>query len=230
MTFLSPQSKEIHVQPGESLPALVNTMAQLRESCPWDAKQTHESLLEYLVEEAYEVVEAIESSDDVALREELGDLLLQVIFHSHIASETQSWNVDDVIAGINDKLIRRHPHVFADEVVDSPADVEVNWHVRKQREKGRDSVTDGIPATLPALMRAAKVHARSVNVPLPLLTPNSALIMENVSEPEQLGALLFDLVGLAQQRGWDAEGALRQAINSRIADIRSIEGQSSPTS
>ena len=218
------------MQPGESLPALTATMAQLRESCPWDAKQTHTSLLEYLIEEAYEVVEAIESSDDVALREELGDLLLQVIFHAHIASETHNWNVDDVIEGINDKLIRRHPHVFADEEFNSAAAVEVNWHARKQQEKGRDSVTEGIPSALPALLRAAKLQARSAHLDLPPLTANAQDILDVMSEPDELGALLFDLVGLAQQRGWDAEGALRQVIHSRIAEIRSIEGVASPTS
>ena len=141
---------------------LVSVMDQLRSpgGCAWDAEQTHESLLEYLVEETYETVEAIELQDRVGLREELGDVLLQVVFHSRIAQEdpTDPWNIEDVAQGIVEKLIRRHPHVFLDG--DNP-DANLNWHESKAKEKGRESVTDGIPAQLPALLYAAKVIARS---------------------------------------------------------------------
>ena len=132
--------------------------------CPWDAEQTHESLVEYLVEEAYETVEAIETDDDDALREELGDLLLQVVFHARIAQEhDEPWTVDDVAAGIVDKLVARHPHVFADGDATTAAQVEENWQTLKNAEKGRESVTDGVPVALPVARprrQAAQALAR----------------------------------------------------------------------
>ena len=131
--------------------------------CPWDARQTHHSLVEYLLEEAYETVEAIESGTRDDLREELGDLLLQVVFHSRIAQEDPAspWNIDDVARDISAKLIRRHPHVFGEQSGDitTAEQVESQWHELKAREKGRDSVTEGIPESLPALLRAGKVLA-----------------------------------------------------------------------
>ena len=155
---------------GERLLDLVSVMDRLRSpgGCPWDAEQTHRSLVEYVVEEAYELVEAIENEDDEGIREELGDLLLQVVFHARIAEEkvAKPWNVDDVAQGIVDKLIRRHPHVF-DAVYEGQtarSGVEREWHVQKAREKGRDSVVDGIPEGLPALMRVGKVEQRSASL------------------------------------------------------------------
>ena len=137
---------------GESVLDLIEVMDRLRSpgGCPWDARQTHQSLVEYLVEEAYETVEAIEGGDDSGLREELGDLLLQVVFHSRIAQERgeEGWDVDDVARGIVEKLIRRHPHVFADVDADTAEQVEANWHALKAEEKGRASVVDGIPEHL----------------------------------------------------------------------------------
>lgn len=210
------------MQPGDSLSELVATMARLRTDCPWDAKQTHASLMEYLVEEAYEVVEAIEASDDAALREELGDLLLQIVFHAHIASEHHDWTIDDVVAGINTKLIERHPHVFGDLEVTSAEDVEANWHARKAKEKGRASIADGIPAQLPALLRAAKVQARSASLHLPAFDAQASPLVADLADQQALGRLLFDIVGAAQLRGWDAEGALREAINTRLREIAAM--------
>ena len=153
---------------GESVLDLIEVMDRLRSpgGCPWDARQTHESLVEYLVEEAYETVEAIEGGDDSGLREELGDLLLQVVFHARIAQERgeEGWDIDDVARGIVEKLIRRHPHVFADVDADTAEQVEANWHALKAEEKGRASVADGIPEHLPALLRASKVHSRSTSL------------------------------------------------------------------
>lgn len=211
---------------GERLLDLVEVMDRLRTDCPWDARQTHTTLVEYLVEEAYETVEAIEDADDAGLREELGDLLLQVIFHARIAQETaDGWDIDDVAQGITDKLIRRHPHVFANVDADTAEQVEVNWHALKAKEKGRDSVTEGIPEQLPALLRAAKVHSRSATVPVvePKTMPQARKVLEAVGDEEQLGDLLFALSALARDHGWDAEGALRQAVRRRIDDIRSTE-------
>jgi XTP/dITP diphosphohydrolase len=211
---------------GERLLDLVEVMDRLRADCPWDARQTHSSLVEYLVEEAYETVEAIEDGDDAGLREELGDLLLQVIFHARIAQEaTDGWDIDDVAQGITEKLVRRHPHVFADADADTAEQVEANWHALKAQEKGRDSVTEGIPEHLPALLRAAKVHSRSATVSV--VEPNAMFqareVLDGVGDEDFLGDLLFAIAALARDRGWDAEGALRQAVRRRIDIIRSAE-------
>lgn len=211
---------------GERLLDLIDVMDRLRAGCPWDARQTHASLVEYLVEEAYETVEAIEAADDVGLREELGDLLLQVIFHARIAQEsTDGWDIDDVAQGITDKLIRRHPHVFANADADTAEQVEANWRALKAQEKGRDSVTEGIPEQLPALLRAAKVHSRSATVAVadPSEMSQAREVLEEVSDEDQFGDLLFAFTALARDRGWDAEGALRQAVRRRIDIIRSAE-------
>lgn len=145
---------------------LVEVMDRLRSpgGCPWDAEQTHESLVEYLVEEAYETIEAIDGRDQVGLREELGDLLLQVVFHARIAQEDpdRPWTIDDVADGITTKLIERHPHVFGNPDTELTAtDVEAQWQQRKAREKGRRSVTDGIPMAMPSLVLANKLVTRT---------------------------------------------------------------------
>jgi XTP/dITP diphosphohydrolase len=159
----------IHVALPE-LERLVDVMARLRHECPWDAQQTHRSLVQYLVEETAETIEAIEIGDQDHLREELGDLLLQVIFHAEIASEQdQGFTVEDVAQGIADKLISRHPYVFATEEV--PSDLHYTWEQRKAAEKGRTSALQGIPDELSALARANKiisrVRSRRVAVALP---------------------------------------------------------------
>jgi XTP/dITP diphosphohydrolase len=204
---------------------LVAIMRQLRTECPWDRRQTHQSLVEYLLEEAYEVAEAIDSNDDQALREELGDLLLQVVFHAQIASEQQAWDLGDVAEGISNKLIRRHPHVFADVDVADASEVETNWHVAKAAEKGRTSVTDGIPEALPALLRAAKVESRSAHLQLPPYAQQvwAEDVLATMDDEQSLGDALIALVAAARHRDWDAEGALRAATARRIAEIRTCE-------
>lgn len=216
--------------PGARVRDLVAVMDRLRSpgGCPWDARQTHESLVEYLIEEAYETVEAIETSDDVALREELGDLLLQVVFHARIAQdnpEGTAWDIDDVADGIINKLISRHPHVFADGDAKTAEDVEANWHARKAKEKGRASVTEGIPENLPALVRAGKVISRSkhLELPPPSSAEYAAEILKETESQEDFGALLFAMVAAARSRGWDAETALRGAIRERTLQIRAHE-------
>lgn len=218
-------------EPGDGLSALIEVMDRLRSpgGCPWDARQTHRSLAEYLIEEAYETVEAIESGDRDDLREELGDLLLQVVFHSRIAEEDAEdpWGIDDVAQGIVDKLVRRHPHVFVTESVDAeavttPEQVESRWHELKTQEKGRASVTEGIPEALPALLRASKVLARSehLDVPLPEIVNPTA----GIESEEDLGDLLLVLVAASRARGWDAEAALRDALRRQTSRIRDAEG------
>ena len=191
--------------------------------CPWDAEQTHLSLVEYLIEEAYEAVEAIESNDQEAMQEELGDLLLQVVFHARIAQP--DWDIDSVIVGITNKLIERHPHVFADSVAETPSDVEDAWHVRKAREKGRASLTEGIPDSLPALMRASKLQSRTKSLTLQPseYAAQAAVIIDQLETNAQFGDLLFELVRVARARGWDAEASLRDAVRIRAEEIREHE-------
>lgn len=215
---------------------LVAVLDRLRSpgGCPWDARQTHESLVEYLIEESYEVVEAIDAQDSAALREELGDLLLQVVFHARIASEQAGFTIDDVADGITEKLIRRHPHVFADATAESAEQVEADWHARKAKEKGRASVTDGIPAQLPALLKAGKLQARSMALQdqLPALRQQAAArsVFTGLSDESDLGWLLLAVVEECRQRGWDAEGALRRAVTKRADQIRDHEGGRAPES
>ncbi|MCH9737421.1 MAG: MazG family protein [Candidatus Nanopelagicales bacterium] len=213
---------------GSHFPELVAVLDRLRSpgGCPWDAAQTHQSLVEYLIEEAYESVEAIDSNDSEAMREELGDLLLQVVFHARISQEQDNgWDIDSVIDGITDKLVRRHPHVFGDEQVDSAADVELSWHERKAKEKKRDSVTDGIPETLPALMRAEKLNSRSksVSVPQPIYIDETNELLARIETEGQLGDYLLALVASASSLGLDTEAALRKAVLRRIEEVRSHE-------
>ena len=218
---------------GERFLDLVEVMDRLRSpgGCPWDARQTHESLVEYLIEEAYETVEAIEESDRELLREELGDLLLQVVFHARIAQEDADdpWTIDDVADGIITKLIRRHPHVFADVDADTAEQVEANWHAIKAQEKGRESVTDGIPTALPALTHAGKVLSRSASLEdLPDL-PAARLAsraMAGITDNEAFGDLLLAMVAAGRECGLDAETALRMASRRRVGEIRRAEGLS----
>jgi XTP/dITP diphosphohydrolase len=206
-----------------SVQTLVEVMQRLRRECPWDQRQTHQSLREYLLEETYELLEAIDASDDVALREELGDVLLQVVFHAQIASESGDWDLQDVANGIAEKLIRRHPHVFEEGA--SAEQVELNWHQAKADEKGRSSITDGIPSSLPALARAHKIDSRSAHLELPDYPQRAGaeLALADLQDERELGAFLIALVSVARDRGWDAESALRQAVADRVLQIKERE-------
>ena len=149
---------------GSEVLRLLEVMDRLRSpgGCPWDAEQTHTSLVQYLIEETYETVDAIDANDRDALIEELGDVLLQVVFHARIGQESdQPWTIDDVARGSADKLIRRHPHVFGDTSADSAAAVEANWQALKHAEKSRTSVVDGVPVSMPPLMQASKLMRRA---------------------------------------------------------------------
>ena len=204
--------------------------------CPWDAEQTHESLVEYLIEEAYEAVEAIETNDRQALREELGDVLLQVMFHSRVAQEhaQDPFDIDDVAGTIVDKLISRHPHVFGDASAPTAEHVEARWQELKNAEKGRESVTDGVPMGMPALLLAMKMHGRAhkgsaVTQAVPV-APERARdaaqsAMDRVGHDEVgYGALLMAIAAMAKDDGVDAEAALRGAIRRYRAALRLAEG------
>jgi XTP/dITP diphosphohydrolase len=222
--------------PGARLLDLVEVMDTLRRECPWDQRQTHESLVHYLLEETYETVEAIETGALDHLREELGDLLLQVMFHARIATEHEHapFDIDDVAGEIVDKLVRRHPHVFADTIVSGAADVEVNWESIKAAEKSRESSTDGIPLGLPALSLAHKVANRCRAgrfTPVPLAeegTNPSAEEGATSGGPDaltarSLGDALLDLVVRAEAAGLDPEQALRQRVRALMDQVRSHE-------
>jgi XTP/dITP diphosphohydrolase len=205
-------------EPGSRLLDLVEVMDRLRTQCPWDREQTHRSLVRYLVEESYETVEAIETGDRDHLREELGDLLLQVMFHSRIATEhpDDPWTVDDVAAGIVDKLVRRHPHVFADVAVADVGEVETNWESIKSAEKQRTSVLEGIPLSMPALSLAEKVLGRAARAGV---EPTAA-----AGDPgEEVGSGLLALVAEAGERGVDPEQALRDAVRRLSAVVQATE-------
>src|SRR3954470_7069883 len=196
---------------GTRLQELVEAMDRLRVECPWDREQTHRSLAKYLLEETYETLEAIESDDLDHLKEELGDLLLQVCFHARIASEQpDGFDVDDVARGIAEKLVYRHPHVFAGLEVADADEVNRNWETLKAAEKQRSSPVEGIPAALPALAYADKVLARP-----PAAEATTAA--RPVVETDDLGERLLALVAEARSRGLDAEQELREAVRRLVA-------------
>jgi XTP/dITP diphosphohydrolase len=205
-------------RPGGRLLELVAVMSRLRIQCPWDAKQTHESLAPHLLEESYEALEALESGDPGALREELGDVLLQVMFHAEIASERTDgtgYTIDDVAEGIADKLIRRHPHVFGDVSVSGADEVKQNWDAIKAAERaakggGPGSVLEGVPFGQPALALAAQLQRRAERAGVPAGLADLAGADGNAAISE-IGAELFALVARAGAAGLDPELELRAA-------------------
>jgi XTP/dITP diphosphohydrolase len=198
------------------LARLIEVMATLRQQCPWDAEQTHESLVQYLIEETAETIEALETGDRDHLREELGDLLLQVIFHAEIAAERDDgFTIDDIAAGIADKLIARHPYVFATD--ETPADLHFSWEQRKAAEKGRTSVLEGIPDQLSSLARASKIVSR---------VRSRRVAVDLSSEPidkDDLGVQVLALVARGQASGIDPDQAVRAAVRGLEARVRVSE-------
>ncbi len=212
---------------GERLLDLLRVMARLREpgGCPWDREQTHASLARHLLEETHEVLEAIELDDRDRLREELGDVLLQVVFHAQMAADDGAWDVDDVAESIVRKLIRRHPHVFGEVRVSGAPEVLVNWERIKSEEKAEPhGIDEEIPPTLPALARAAKVQRRAAGWGFEWRSVDGAMAalheevdeLERADDPanaeEEIGDVLFATVAVARKLGVDAEGALRRTI------------------
>jgi tetrapyrrole methylase family protein/MazG family protein len=210
---------------GRELVRFHELVRTLRERCPWDREQTHRSLTSHLVEETYEVVDAIESGDDDHLAEELGDLLFQVEFHAVIAEQEGRFTMADVARGIHDKLVHRHPHVFGSVAADDAEQVLVNWEAIKRAEKGRTSLFDGIPGGLPALAYAAKVQRKAASVgfdwddvdgALPKIGEEAAELAavapsDGARAAEELGDLLFAVVNVARHLRVDPETALRAA-------------------
>jgi XTP/dITP diphosphohydrolase len=202
--------------PGARLLDLIQVMDRIRAECPWSSQQTHKGLAKYGIEEAYELVEAIEDGDRDELREELGDVLLQVVFHARIAEEDPDspFSIDDVAGTIVTKLIHRHPHVFGDATATTPEEVKEHWLRTKAVEKQRESVTDGIPLHQPGLALAAKLASRVRSAGLEVPLPPS----------EGIGYELLALAARAESEGVDPEAALRAAARAYRDAIRGAEG------
>ena len=223
------------------LEQLLRIMARLRapDGCPWDREQSHATLRQSVIEEAYEVAAAINSGDDANLREELGDLLLQVVFHAQMAGERGDWNFDTVASGIVEKLVRRHPHVFGSENASDSAAVLTRWEEIKRAEKGATaaaSALDGVSEGLPSLMRAEKVQKKAAKVGFDWseLPPVVAKVREEIAEvegalgdaekvEEEVGDLLFAVVNLARKLKVDGEVALQRATDKFATRFRQVE-------
>ncbi|MET0673317.1 MAG: MazG family protein [Microbacterium pygmaeum] len=197
------------------------TMRTVRDRCVWTQQIDHRDLVPYLVEESAEVIDAVEAGTPAELREELGDLLWQVLFHAEIASraEEDPFDIDDVARGLTEKMVRRHPHVFAGEVAETPEQVLVLWNAAKAAEKHeRTSVLDGVSSHMPSLALAQKLLGKAEKVGV------SAARAEPVEETEaDLGDALLDLVARARARGWDAERALRERLRMLETQVRDAE-------
>ncbi len=223
------------------------TMRQVRQRCVWSARITHDDLVPYLVEESAELIDAVETGSRADLREELGDLLWQVLFHAAVAAEhdTEPFGIDDVARTLTEKMVRRHPHVFAGEVARTPDEVLVLWNAAKAAEKRtRTSVLDGVSHHMPALALAHKLLGKAAalspapaatSAPAPAATsaPAPAAVGhdgEAIRDEEALGDALLGLVGLARERGWDAERALRGRLRTLEGEIRRTEAGSAAAS
>jgi MazG family protein len=233
------------VSPVDAFRRLVEVVARLRgpAGCPWDREQTHQSLRPCLLEESYEVLDALDRNDPAALREELGDLLLQIVFHAQIASEEGSFTADDVSADVAAKMERRHPHVFSDATVADSAEVTRNWSRLKAEERARrgaedTSILSGLPPELPALHAAARLGEKAARVGFDWPSAAGALgkVREELAELEEalvggraerieheLGDILFALASVARLAGQSPEMALRQALTRFGRRFRKIE-------
>jgi tetrapyrrole methylase family protein/MazG family protein len=221
---------------------LIEIMKKLRSpgGCPWDAEQTHESLKRYLIEECYEVIEAIDNNDDEHLKEELGDLLLQPVFHAAIAEERGAFDISDSIRTLCEKLVRRHPHVFSDQIISTSDEQIINWEKIKTTEKGeaRESALAGIPQHLPAILKAHKLTEKASRVGFDWDNHDQVLskIREELSEleetltegnqariKEEIGDLIFAVVNLGRFLSIDTEDALQQTIKRFTTRFSHIE-------
>ncbi len=218
---------------------LVSIMERLRQpdGCPWDRKQTHQSLRQYLLEETYEVLEALDEEDFPALKEELGDLLLQIVFHAQLAKEEGKFSIEDVVNAISDKLVRRHPNVFGDVVINTAEEQSKNWELLKKKE-GRTSAIEGVPKELSALLRAWRIQQKAAQVGFDW--DNTADVWAKVEEElaelreavgsgsrdkieDEFGDVLFALVNLSRFLKINPEDALRRTVNKFIRRFQQVE-------
>ena len=226
-------------EPTSRFEDLVEIVKILRKECPWDRKQTHETIKDNLIEEAYEAVEAIDTKDFDELKKELGDVLLHVVFHSNMADEESTFSINDVIYTIQKKLIRRHPHVFGDEDAKNDEQVAKNWESIKLDE-GKESILEGIPKQLPALIRAQRMQEKAANVGFDW--PESTQVWEKIEEElqefkevleqgdlqksrEEFGDLLFSLVNFGRFFDLNAEDSLRSTNKKFMDRFQHIEKQ-----
>jgi len=225
----------------EQMQRLVNIMKRLRdkkEGCPWDLEQTHESLRKYILEEAYEVIEAIEDNEPSELKKELGDLLLQIVFQSQIANESGSFNIEDVAKSISDKLELRHPHIFGEKKTLTPDQVNNNWEIIKKEKEGKKRILDGVPRSFNALLRSLRLQQKAGAVGFEW--QNSIDILEKIKEEiteleegikkndipnieEEIGDILFVMVNLSKKLKVNPEDALQKANNKFIGRFNYIE-------
>lgn len=220
---------------------LVEIMEKLRgeNGCPWDKKQTHQTLRQYLLEETYEVLESIDQDDLPALKEELGDLLLQIVFHAQIAREANQFDIDDVIKSIRDKLIYRHPNVFGDVEIKTAEEQTINWEKLKKKE-GRTSVIAGVPDELPSLLKAHRIQAKAATVGFDWTEiadvwkkvheeldelKEAAALKDKKKIEEEFGDLLFSLVNLSRFLKVNPEDSLRQTIAKFSRRFKRVESE-----
>ena len=212
---------------------LIEIVKKLRapDGCEWDREQTHESLTPYLLEETYEVIEAIDNNDYVALKEELGDLLLHVIFQAELANEKNIFSLEDSIKNVNKKLIDRHPHIFSNDKIK-----KVDWETAKQKEKNRDSLLDGVPKALPALLRARRIQERASSVGFDWETSKQVFnkveeeinelkeaLENNVGIEDELGDVLFSIVNLTRHLDLNPETSLKKSIDKFSDRFKKLE-------
>ncbi|HAH50716.1 MAG TPA: nucleoside triphosphate pyrophosphohydrolase [Balneola sp.] len=227
------------MQPSRKFEDLIELVSVLRKECPWDKKQTHYSIKDNLIEEAYEAIEALDNNDFDEFKKELGDLLLHVVFHSNIASETNTFDIGEVVYSLMEKLIRRHPHVFQNQTVSGEEEVAVNWENIKLKE-GKKSTLDGLPAHLPALIKAQRMQEKAANVGFDW--PEWKLAWEKLDEElgefketlekndinassDEFGDVLFSMVNVARYFNLVAEDSLRQTNKKFEFRFRFIESE-----
>ena len=212
---------------------LIEIVQKLRapDGCEWDREQTHESLTPYLLEETYEVLEAIDNKDFTALKEELGDLLLHVVFQAELANEKKLFSLEDSIKNVNEKLINRHPHVFANDNTK-----KIDWETAKQKEKKRDSLLDGVPIALPALLRARRIQERAASVGFDWETSKQVFnkveeeidelkeaLENNIGIEDELGDVLFSIVNLTRHLDLNPETSLKKSIDKFTYRFKKLE-------
>ncbi len=230
--YLPPVALTENVRSFEGLRAVVAQLRSPDAGCPWDLEQTHETLKRYLIEEAYEALDALDSGEPHKLAEELGDLLMQVVLQAQVAEDGDEFVIEDVIASITAKLVRRHPHVFGDVQVEGSADVLRNWDALKKEERGDAPLLDAVPKAMPALAQAQSVQSRASKAGLGpvLVTPDAVTQLlrdltssTNATTAAHLGDLLFGIVALARDRGLDAEESLRVAVRRFRDEVGAAE-------
>ena len=226
----------------KSFTKLLNIVRQLRgpDGCPWDKEQTHKSLLPYFLEEAYEVIEGVEAGDMNSLKEELGDVLLHVVFQADIAQKNSEFTIEDSLNHVNEKLVRRHPHVFGDKKADAAFHAKQNWESAKHKEKKRKSRLDGVPETLPALTRAQRLQEKAsyTGFDWENIEQVWGKINEEIQElkeaqtdgikkhiEEEIGDVIFSIVNLARFLNISAESALRKTNKKFTTRFKAVEDE-----